>query len=335
MSPRPAPGSAADPWRLEGTALAPEILLVAKLLAASVLLQGYVAAIPEPFLPLVPGLRLPWPELVRGALQVVAVVAAVAVLGNRRTRAAAFALGAVLLFSLLANRAGYRNSIVFVSVVLLLVGLSEGDRARVWLRVQLGLVYGGSALNKALDPDWRSGRYMVHWLGEVVESPLWTAVSSAVDPSLAGIATAWTTIGLEAVLAIGFMVPALTPFAVGVAVAFHATTVVVAGTTFGIFVSALVFTYPAFFPWPPPGEAVARYDPSRRSHRLLRWYAERADRDGRVEPRPSTGHMTLMVGSRRLRGVVAAGVWAALLPATWFAAVVVAAAPAWLHWGAT
>ena len=262
-------------------------------------------------------------------------LAAVGLLANRWPRTAAFALGAVLLFSLLVNRAGYRNSIVFVSFVLILIGVSEGDRARGWLRIQLVLVYAGSALNKALDPDWRSGRYIVHWLGEVVDSPVWSAATRVVDPWPAGQATAWTTIGLEAALAVGFAVAPMTPWAVAVAVVFHGCTVLVAGTTFGIFVSALLFTYPALFPWPSSGEAVARFDPARRPHRLLHRYARRTDRDGRVRARPRAGRLEIEWGSRRFRGVRAAAVWVALLPASWFVAAVVVAAPAWLHWGAT
>lgn len=328
--------SAHDPWRIGGSALPPNLLLSAKLLAASLLLQGYVAAIPEPFLPLVPWLRVPRPDAARAALQVGATAAALLLLASWRPRTCALALGAILFLSLLATRGDYRNSKFFVACILILIGLHAGKASLLLLRAQIVLVYLGSGLNKVFEPDWLSGRYFDHWQSVIVRNPVWQVVADRLPPLALGQVFGWGAIASELALGVALAFPPLTGLAIMAAVPLHAGMVAMAGTTFGIFFTALLFAYPVLFRWPARGETRARFDPGRRVHRALRRFAERGDHEGWVTAEAVPGSpLELDLGGRTRSGARAAALWLLLTPATWFVAAVVLAAPAWLHWGAT
>lgn len=325
-----------DPWRIAGSTLPPNLLLSAKLLAASLLLQGYIAALPEPFLPLVPWLRPPHPELVQAFLQFGATAAALLLLGNRRTRTCAIALGGMVFFSLLATRGEYRNSKFFVACILILIGLYAGRKSLALLRAQFVLVYLGSGLNKLLDVDWRSGQYFDYWQSEILGNAAWEAVSDRFPPLFLGQAAGWVGIVTELVLGIALAFPPLTSVVVAAATVFHAVSVMMAGTTFGIFFAALLFSFPVLFAWPSPGETQARFDPGRRFHAALARLSEKVDREGWVEAEAVPGAaLELDLRGRTWRGAPAVALWLLLLPATWFTGAVVLATPAWLHWGAT
>jgi len=328
--------SRADPWRIGGSSLPPNLLLSAKLMAASLLLQGYVAALPEPFVPLLSWLLPPRPDLVQAGLQVGATGAALLLLGNRRPKVCALVLGGALLFTLLATRGEYRNSKFFVACILILIGLNAGKRSLVFLRAQLVLVYMGSGVNKLLDADWRSGRYFHHWQSEILGNGAWDALADRLPPLALGQAAGWVVIVSELTLGAGLAFASLTSVVIVAAMIMHAASVVMAGTTFGIFFAALLFSFPVLIAWPRPGETTARFDPGRRWHATLAGFSARVDREGWVaaEARPGTG-LELRLRGRTWKGARAAALWLLLLPATWFTAAVFLAAPAWLHWGAT
>jgi hypothetical protein len=90
----PATPRSLNPLACTGTALPPNLLLIAKLIALGLLLKGYVPRIPGVFLPMWAALDLlPEPELVRLAMQATVVTAGVCLLCNRAVRTCAFLIG--------------------------------------------------------------------------------------------------------------------------------------------------------------------------------------------------------------------------------------------------
>lgn len=314
-----APGCGLDPLRIHGTELPANLLLAAKCVFVVIAIQGLVVSLPEPFLPLVPGLRPSRPAWIAVGMRVVALAAGVALLLNRKVRIASLALGLVVLFALLGARGWYRNGRFFVAAVLILIGLWRAPWGTRLIHVQLVLVYAGSALNKVFEPDWWTGRYFEHWMRDIIGNPIYVELADLLPPLVLSTAMGWLTIGVEAALAIGFAVPPLHVPTVVVAVAFHAASVIAAGTTFGVFVGVLAVSFLVFFEWPEPGRHVMRYDPGRPGHRGLRWVAHRLDRERQVRwvTNPAGSRLTLEERGAQRDGVAAVIGWAARLPATW------------------
>src|SRR5215470_9480735 len=141
-----------NPLALDGTAMPPNLLLMAKVLAVVFLLSGQWALLPERFLPFFGVLDdLGSPALFRIALQVVFLVAAARLLMNRTPRASSFVLGAVILSGMLASRQYVENNRFYTALLFLLAGLSDRRSGAVLIRWQVVVMYFGAALNKLLD----------------------------------------------------------------------------------------------------------------------------------------------------------------------------------------
>ncbi len=253
-----------NPLRCHGTALPPNLLLTAKLIFLCLLLRGDLFRLPEPFLPLLPILdHLPRPDLMAYAFRAIAIAAGVALLTNRSVRAATFTLGAVLFVALLANRGAYRNGMFFCVCMLVLIGLYGPPRGLLWVRLQFPILFAGAALNKLLEADWRSGRYFEHWMHEIIESPIYSAAAALFPAGKLSLFMCWTTIVLQLAFAIGVMLPRLRPVVLCAVLGFYVSSVVLAGTTFGIFFSVLVVSLLVFVDWPEPGSSGSSF------HRLM------------------------------------------------------------------
>src|SRR5262245_36430362 len=95
-----------NPLRCSGTALPPQLLLMAKLIAIALLLTNHVRLLPDPFLPFVPGLdRLVEPWLFQKTLQTVFILSAAALLLNRQVRTMCLLLGGSILIGVVSSRA--------------------------------------------------------------------------------------------------------------------------------------------------------------------------------------------------------------------------------------
>src|SRR4051812_27819491 len=81
---------------------------------------------------------------------------------NIRVRWAALALGTLILVQVTVSSAYYENNRTYAGLVLVMAGLSTDRRGRL-VRLQVLLLYFAAALNKLLDTDWRSGRYMLEF----------------------------------------------------------------------------------------------------------------------------------------------------------------------------
>jgi hypothetical protein len=248
-----------NPFRVTGTPMPPNLLLLCKVLAVAILGTGHFRILPYPFLPFIPGLdRLVPPAVFQNTLQTVAVVAAVALLLNRGVRASALVLGACLLIGVVCSKAYYGNNKTFCGLALVLAGLSDFDRPPYLLRWQLALVYFGAALNKLLDPDWQSGLFFQYWAAEKLRNPVFIAVSEQLPALVAGKIMCWGTIAAELAASLGLLVPRLVKYALWTNIFFQVGLLEFTGNTFTLFFYGMTAATLAFVTWPEPGDVATK-----------------------------------------------------------------------------
>lgn len=283
----------------DGTGVPPAVVLIAKLVLVALLLSGVPRDLPEPFLPFVSPLdAIPAPGLFRRALQLSFTGASVWLLFGRRPRAAALCAGATLITALLASRVYYMSSRWYAAYLLVLCGLWEPRADLRPLRFQVWLLYAAAGLDKLLTPLWRSGEFADVWLSDVAPSVLpmvgrWLPVTAVTG------AVCWIVIASELALAVGFAVPRLRRAAAAYGALFHIALFLLTGDTFHAFFVSVLASYLAFVPWPPEppldvhGWAGLR---ARVTTSTVFWLAAAV-----VVMSP--------VGPRRLRALVALGLW--------------------------
>lgn len=232
--------------------LPPNLVLMVKILAVALLVKGTGESLPVPFLPFLPGLDRCPPELFRGLLTIVFYVSAAGVLSNRGLRLACLGLGGSLVLAVLSSQIYYSNNKLFTGLVLILTGLTNPARPLWPFRAQLAIVYFGACLNKALDPDWRSGQFMNHWLGVQLHNPVYQHLSECLPPLMLGCALSWLVIVAEGAMVLGFLCPRGTSGALALNALFHLTLVQLTGWTFGEFFFAMLAVSLAFVAWPQP-----------------------------------------------------------------------------------
>lgn len=280
------PAARWHPLRLDGTALAPPLLLAARLLVVylslrTLLTHGLPVRRVEVFLSFIPVLDVlhgvAWLPVVSG---VVFFAASLAVLVGWQVRTACVVLGLLVIGEILADRTAYSNSFFFFGCLLFLIGLQTWGRAPWLVRWQIVLVYVGAGLNKLLDPDWQSGQYVAFWTREVLDHTLFLEVAGWLPDGVLAQSLAWFVIAAELGLAVLFAVPAWWRYAIPAGVAFHGGLLVfTAGQLSVVFFFLMSVSYLAFVTWPDEPVAV-RVRPgtgAARLARLLRW----GDVDGR------------------------------------------------------
>jgi hypothetical protein len=272
---------------------------MAKLVAVALLLSRTVEDMPEPFLAFLPPLdAIPAPALFRRALQASFGAASLWLLFGRRPRAAALWLGATLITALLSSRVFYMSSRWYAAYVLVLCGLWEPRAGFGPLRFQVGLVYAAAGLDKLLAPLWRSGEFVDVWLSDVAPGFL-PAVGRWLPVPAVTRGMGWVAIASELALAVGFAVPRLRLAVAAGGALFHIALFLVTGDTFHAFFVSMLASYLAFVPWPPEPPAVVRGWGGLRERLLASqafWLA-------------STVVVMSPVGPRRLRALVALGLW--------------------------
>jgi len=240
-----------NPLRLSGTPLPVPLLLSAKLIVVTMLATGHVWALPDPFLPFLSVFdRVGAPELFRAALRTFFLAGSVSLVLNRRVRLASFVVGATMLVGIASSRIYWANNTFFCGSVLTLIGLYSSERS-VWLvRAQVAIIYFGAGLNKALDPDWRSGQFFEHWTVVNLEHDLYIRAAALLPPLSLSKLMCWATIVTEFSLFAGFVVPRLWPLAIWLGILFHASMTIFTGITFVLFLYVAPAAYFAFARWP-------------------------------------------------------------------------------------
>lgn len=326
-------------WNLlagAGTELPPNLLLAAKLLVVALVAKGYAAGLPEVFLPFLAPLERLDPVVFRHCLQGAFAAAAVALFLHHQVRAAAVVLGLVLLAGVLASKPQYRNATVYAGCVLLLIGLHTPGRSPWLLRAQIALLYLGAGMNKLLDPDWRSGQYMEHWLVRVLTNPYYEEMTTWLPPGRLSLALGWTAILVELFVGAAILARPTRPAAIWTAATLHLATLLMTHQDFGIFLIAILASFLAAIDW--PRSVTVSAASARAGTRLVRALAARLDLDGLVrwEDAPTPTDRLVVCGERgeqwRLTGLEALARLLLLFPPVLFLLVALVAGPKWVRW---
>lgn len=256
--------------RVTGTALPPTVLLMAKVVCIVFLIRQW-HSLPVPFLPFVTGLDQILPGAVaKGILQLTFLGAAMSLLFNYRVRAASFVLGSVILLAVLSSRLYYENNRLFAGCLLFLAGLYSDGIAADLIRYQLVVLYAGAALNKLLEPGWRSGQFFSAWAQTGSFALTYTVVPHWLPgfPAFFG----WTAILIEAVLAATLLPRRTVPYAIWLGITYHTGLLLSTGRTFGLFWFVLPVAFLACLRLTNAPIAVVL---PRRSRRAMGWHVFR------------------------------------------------------------
>ena len=331
-----------NPLRCGGTALPPNLLLMAKLIALCLLLTNHVRLIPDPFLPFVPLFDwIPAPAAFQLALRVVFVVSALALLFNRSVRTSCLALGGVILIGVVSSKAYYGNNKTFCGLILFLTGLYEPGQEPWLLYAQFAIVYFGAGLNKLLDADWQSGVFMQHWAAEHMKQPLYLALDARLPPMLLAKLMCWATIATELGMAAAFLVRRWFYWGVLASLLFQASLMLFTGTTFTMFFYGTQAALLMFIAWPRAPWLVIYDGDCGFCARTKHWF-ERLDFEGLFSWKPyqsgagrahgisdadAAERLYLVAGEKTYSGFRAFRRMLLFNPVTYFAMAVLIAAP--------
>lgn len=307
-------------WSLQGSALPPHLVLLARALGVCVFLREWWHP-PGVFLPFFGEAQLDGAATV-WAIRLLALVLSLLLVLNRLVAPAAVALGVLLLLQIAGSRVYYANNRTFTALVLVLVGLCAATKLPL-VRYQIVLLYLSAATNKLLDADWRSGDYLHSFASTAPTLDRILDIAPAMDKLAAARAMSWTVIALEIALALAFCIPRLFPYAVFTGIAYHTGLVVTAHRTFGLFWYVTAVSYLAFVRWPATPLPV-RVDPARAGHRLVRAVLAWFDPDHGLAWSEGPGRMT---AGPRARGLLALMTACARLPAFLLGVIGVLALP--------
>jgi len=241
------------PWRLSGTEMAPQVLLMNKLLFVLLLLHRFPAKLSGPFLPFLESLdHLPVsPDVLGFGLYVIFWIAGVLLLLNARVRVVSAVLGLVIIFFLLGSKPAFRNHLFICGCIFFLSALHKADE-RPWLiYLQMSVVYLGAGLNKLLDTDWHSGAFMHNWLFNARANPFYIAAEGWLPDMSLAILMSYVAIAIELTLAGLFLLNRTRSLAVWLAILFHwGLFILLRGENFGHFLEDILIVFIGFLSWP-------------------------------------------------------------------------------------
>jgi hypothetical protein len=173
--------TAANPLRLGGAAVPPELVLIARVLAVALVLLR-VRPFPRhlPYLELLD--RIGSERAFTTALYAAVAAGFLLLLFSRSVRFGCFLAGAAYLIGLLASRPQHSVAHTFVACVFLIIAMSSHTSGPRLFRAQVLLVYAGAVVNKALDVDWWNGRYFETFMIDRHAHALYTWAAAALPP---------------------------------------------------------------------------------------------------------------------------------------------------------
>jgi hypothetical protein len=317
-----------EPLRISETELPDNVLLMAKVIALAFIATGQVRLLSWHFLPFLRVFDdLGTPAVFHWTLVTVFLAAAAALFYNQHVRICCFVLGGVILISLLSSRAYFENNRTYCACLLILAGLCNRGQSPWPIRLQVVLVYFGAALNKLMEPDWRSGQFFAYWFGGIHHPDLWARVTAFIPAMPLAQFVCWATIITELILVAGFLAPRWYSWSIWLGAAYHTTLLLLMNSTFGMFYYAMLASYLAFVDWPTLPLEV-RYDQAKAPWRRV---LERLDTSGIIAWTPLTADEALERGSHDLlvvdrgksyRGFVALKRVLLFTPLTYFCYVV-------------
>lgn len=246
----PKLASSLNPFRVRGTALPPNVLLAAKIVALVFVVTGGWR-LTDPYLPFIGFFGdLASPATFQHVAQAIWLVAAASLLLNQLVRPSCLALGGTLLVAQLCSQAYRTNNLTFTALLLLLIGLSDRNTAKMFIRAQFVVLYFWAGTNKLLDVNWRSGAFFESWVGIHAYGSAYRNVASHLPSMVLSTIASWGVIVTELFISVTFAVRKLVPVGILLVVAYHSSLFLLTGTTFTMFWFSLTAACIALVDWP-------------------------------------------------------------------------------------
>ncbi len=279
-----------NPLKCSGTDLPVNLTILVKVLAIVLLVTNHVRILPDPWLSFIPWIdSIPAIPFQR-TLQVVFILAALAIVFNQRVRLSSLVLGSTMLLAVVSSKAYYGNNKTFCGLMLFLAGLYKPGGPP-FLRWQLAITYFGAGLNKALDGDWHSGVFFENWAVNRLHQSWYLALDSVLPSMMLARFMCWMTIVTELGTVPCILIPRLNYWAVIGNIIFQSGLLLFTGTTFTLFFYGMTAASLAFVTWP-EGQVEVRYE-----REWVRRFFQSWDVDGRFRWTPGDG-LQLAIGDK-------------------------------------
>lgn len=242
--------AALNPFRVRGTGLPPNVLLAAKVVTLVFLITGGWR-LTDPFLPFIGFLNdLAAPGTYQHTLQAIWLIAAASLLLNQLVRPSCLVLGGTLLLAQLSSQPYRTNNLTFTALLLLMIGLSDRDTAKLLIRAQLVVLYFWAGTNKLLDANWRSGAFFESWVGIHAYAPAYRHLADLLPSMVLSTIASWAVILTELFISVTFAIRKLVPVGILLVIAYHSSLFLVTGATFTMFWFSLTAACVALVDWP-------------------------------------------------------------------------------------
>jgi hypothetical protein len=269
----------ANPLRLGGAAVPPELVLIARALAvALILMHDWPVSRYLPYLELLD--RVGSDQAFSAVLRAAVAAGFLLLLFSRSVRLGCFLAGAAYLIGLIADRPRHSVAHTFVACVFLIISMSSHASGARLFRAQVLLVYLGAIVNKALDADWWNGRYFETFMIHRHANALYTWAASSLPPMALSRVFGIATMAVQAAIVACLISRRFRVHGAVLGIFFHGTMTVMTGQTFGPFLYAILLSYLAFFPWP---GRIRFSGGSNWTHRWLERFLTWTDFDRRLE----------------------------------------------------
>ncbi len=236
-----------NPFYLFGTAMAPQLLLMVKLLTIGLISKGYFQLLPAPFLPFFSFFDSIPPTLFQITIKLLFAMAALMLLFNIKVKWSCLIIGLVFLIGTLASKAYFSNGKFFCALIYTLTALNTNNKRPWLLQLQLVIIYFGSGLNKLFEVDWRTGQYFDHWLIHIRQSQIYHLLMEYIPSKWLALGFSWSTILLELiVLPVTLSIKKWHRVGVWLGMVFHSLAFWISGLSFGIFFAGMLLSYLVF-----------------------------------------------------------------------------------------
>lgn len=226
----------------------PKLVFLVRLLGMVILLKFYLHSfqIAIPFIPFYD--LIFFEDEIQKTVRGMAIVGGVLLLLSYQIRIglglAIFAVG----LTILSSMTNYSDSRVFVFYVLIIASIATFRAVQVTtlIRIQLIIMYLGSALNKGWSEGWLNGDYMNFWLFSKLNLNHSVLEFLPAFPVYLG----WAVIGVEVLIPLLLLFRSTTGLAVGLGLCMHGCSILVVGHTFGVFIPLLCICFSLLLDWP-------------------------------------------------------------------------------------
>jgi len=230
----------------------PNILLMCKLMFVLLFVHGFYYKINDPYIPFIGVFDefLKYPGAFKTINRGLFVIPGILLMINVKVRLMCLFLGASVILMQVASIPEFANHYFICGCIFLLSGLVNKGKIKLFLSIQLSLVYFGASINKIFQSDWWNGDFMFNWLVNARENNVFTVLSELFPDMWLAKLFSWSSILIEFSIAILILNRKTRNTAIWALIIFHSLLYTLTAFRFGHFYEDLLITLLAFVNFP-------------------------------------------------------------------------------------